>query len=159
MSDQQYLDFRKEKHIPHIRYGMREYGQTTESGAIFLPMPSGIATSDATEWQEENNWGITAGKGLGRAGQLLADGYEQGSGGGSGFINKIKGVRNAISEGVSAAASVSGNFIGSVSPLAKSLARGRTTDLSKEQFFTGIGLELFHFRIDWLQIILLSQKK
>ena len=86
-----------------------------------------------------------AGKGLGRAGQLLADGYEQGSGGGSGFINKIKGVRNAISEGVSAAASVSGNFIGSVSPLAKSLARGRTTDLSKEQFFTGIGFRTFSF--------------
>ena len=105
------LDFRKNKSMPHIRYGLRQYGKEQEAYSIFLPMPNGLTTSDALDWQEEDNWGEAASAVLGSAGDTLTKGFEAGGGGSSGALGTAKKSINAIKELATDAFSASKNLI------------------------------------------------
>ena len=140
----QLLDFRKDKSIPHVRYGIYDYNQPIERTAVFLPMPGGLETSDESEYEEEDNWGLVAAGVAGSTVGITRQAYEKGSGGG-GLLGGVKGVAEATKTVIGTGLSVGAKLMGSISPTARSLARGKTKNLNKEHFFKGIGFRTFSF--------------
>ena len=133
------------KSAPHIRYGIYPYNCTTEEYALYLPIPSGIQTSDDGDWEAEDNWGMVAASGLGSMLDISQTAYEAGSDGKKGLAGKAKGAWGSGVELTKAITQIGANAIANMSPTAKTLARGKTLNMSKEHFYKGKAFRTFTF--------------
>ena len=134
-----------DKSIPYIRYGIYPYNTVIEQYALYLPMPTGLNTSDDAEWEAEDNWGVVAAVGAGKTLGSARSGFESGKGGGTGTMASLKGAGQAISDVGKVALSIGANALGNISPTSKNLARGKTINLQKEHFYKGKSFRSFTF--------------